>query len=186
MKTLFFCIYTVLFSFGTLSAKEKEKSWDKCHIAVYGQAEKRLVDDKPYELINEGILTLEPIGALRGIRFESSSSTFIVEHTGTYIIDYFLNASAGNVSTTTILGVGVQINNQIKGPRNLYPWYKGQSLYIGKNSIIENLKKGDRVSLVITKATTTTSYPAFGHGSSSEPEGETFAYLTIYKIETND
>jgi len=171
----------------SLLSMQTEKGWDKCHYAVYGRAVKTMAYDQQNETITEGTVPLQHIGPLREIKFNPHTYTFTVEHTGTYVIEYFIEGfDAHDVEESDILGVAIKINSKLIGARSLVPqrvYDSACSFYTANMTLTENLNKKDKVSLVFTKVTQT-PYFANKYTSDDIPPA-TVAYLSIHKAETN-
>jgi len=164
-----------------------EKSFDSCRHCVYGRAEKRLaVGDT--EDIDTGTVSLKQARPIRGIRFDKKSSSFVVHHSGTYVIDYFLKAfyDTGEAEyPASVLSIAVKINKKLKGVRNLFPIDLrgfGGAVYLRNSVIFERLRKGDRVRLVVIKKDP--SGIEFRNYSVPDVEvpKDTVAYLAMHKI----
>jgi len=162
-----------------------KKGFDSCNHCVYGRAEKQLAVGQT-QPVTVGAVKLGPVGPIRGIRFDKSSSSFIVEHTGTYVIDYFLQAYSSTVyGLDSFMSIAIRVNGSLKGVRNLVPIdLRGiGGAYYSKNSVIfERLRKGDKVSLVVTKRVPSSIefYNPTNPHETVPPD--TVAYLVIRKI----
>jgi len=184
-KTLIILICTICVN-G--QAKEITKAWDQCHHAVYGRAEKTMAFNQGEEPLTLGVVPLTKTGILQKIRFDSQNHAFIIKHTGTYVIEYFLEPFyRGTDSAYQQYEMAIEINGNIRR----YHLMEVRLLYLTNltpvlnGTYIANLRKKDRVRLVITKIPTlvgtTIGFKNFATSGDIPPT--TVAYLDIRKAE---
>jgi len=168
-----------------------EKGFDSCHHAVYGRAEKKMPSGQT-NIVREGVVKLQRVGTSRKIGFSSKSSAFTIHHTGTYVIDYFLKAHAMARNGEELIVIGVQINNSLRGIRYLDLMNSTQDLqevildnayFSGNGTIFENLRKGDKIRLVVAKVESQTPPFFANYYTGTDLPPATVAYLDIHKAE---
>jgi len=139
----------------------KERGYDECHHAVYGRAEPDIeCIGTPLDIPSCGNPTTVPlgkhVGPFRGIKFNPTTHTFTVQHTGTYVIHYFLQMVGGKVTEApgAFVCMAVSVNDELKGKMIL----SGDEVLLesecllysrGNGVLYENLRKGDKVKLVL-------------------------------------
>jgi len=164
----------------------EEKAYNKCHHAVYGRGELQVKGDVT---VVEGEVPLSLVGPKGNLAFNEGA--FIIKHTGSYVIDYFIKTFASGIAAPTT-DMAVSVNGVLKGYRMIWPFVafdQSGTIFEGNGKIIENLRKGDRVSLVVAKIPSFLPLSpllyvnfAYRGGNESTP-ADIAAYLTIVKVE---
>jgi len=166
-----------------------EKGFYDCHHSVYGRAEYRIPDVNPLPPVEEGRVPLTVSNRLRNVRFENHE--FIIRHTGTYMVRYLFKAYLIPLDTVGFnhnINVAIFVNGIAQGGQKLQPKfiatvgsadYRG---YFGTGMQYLRLKKGDKVSLHVTRIPSAGAvYANFGDPAE---ELDLAASLTIFKAET--
>lgn len=165
-----------------------ERGYDECHHAVYGRAKLTAgVGMQPDKVdLTEETVPLSRTGPLRGICFDPETHTFTIQHTGTYVIDYFVKAFSVSSAYKAFITIAVVINDTQKAVMTLdaiharYTSEEVRTSFLGNGITFENLRKGDTVKLVVV-GTNGLVDPFYGSLAESE-----VAYLAIHKAETSE
>ena len=145
---------------ASMEARESiavEKNYTQCSKEAYGRSELSVAPLDIFDVkhVSQGIVPVVQVGPIRNMKFKNHM--FTIEHTGTYQIDYFFKALSYipeimELGAPLTLDIAVKINDRFVGYRKCNGFVGIGGLWFTCNgTILENLTKGDKISLWVVK-----------------------------------